>query len=592
MKVVACRNCGVKYQIEDNEDLKGYECSACAGELKEIEKYPSNSYKPQDNSLYDPNLAYCSNCGLKYRLEINDNIEDFECSSCFNSLQYMNESLNKSIDKKNIRNNEENLSLEKNKQLKHDIGLNNDQNKDSEIFISSSSESENMENNPIDYEEKLRKQIKNGFSRNLDKNYFNEEIKTEDIEEIIRRKLKEEKLSKESNGISNKLKNFNLKNNIKNNFNNNNKKYNNKNINNINNNIHNEDIIEADINNVDNLSFKQENNQNSKEIIEEGKFSVKKSPHENVNLNNSESKKQELVPIPNIKNRSYHDVYIIVGLLLALIGLIDMILSERIYGLIFIGIGVIIFIIGVIKNVNHNKTENRSKIIRENLLSLPENFYVLYYVKVPNSSDGINHVVIGPSGIFSIITHSYKNKENKAKTKVEIESEKLINKSNISENNIPIFENDSESEFNDSHTNSLVSNISDEKNKSKKDNNAYNNTSNNTNNNSNNNETKFRFDRDESIVFYQDSKIKQKSIELSENLMDFLIENGLSNVSIEPLVGFVNEDVVIINRPLVDEDLFLTELLDGIINGETRLDDKTIHKSAVLLSQYSTECSS
>ena len=94
------------------------------------------------------------------------------------------------------------------------------------------------------------------------------------------------------------------------------------------------------------------------------------------------------------------------------------------------------------------------------------------------------------------------------------------------------------------------------------------------------------------ISFDTNNKIKQETLSLNENLSQFLDENGLPGIHIEPLVGFVNNEVAVINVILTNDDLFLEELLYKIKHGERRIDDLTIHKIAVLLSQYSAECSS
>ena len=59
----------------------------------------------------------------------------------------------------------------------------------------------------------------------------------------------------------------------------------------------------------------------------------------------------------------------------------------------------------------------------------------------------------------------------------------------------------------------------------------------------------------------------------------------------EPLVGFINDEVVVINMPLTDEDLFIDELLNTIRNSTIKLDSETIDKCAVLISRYSADCS-
>ena len=39
MKVVCCKNCGAKYQLDDNDDESSFECSSCAGDLELLENY-------------------------------------------------------------------------------------------------------------------------------------------------------------------------------------------------------------------------------------------------------------------------------------------------------------------------------------------------------------------------------------------------------------------------------------------------------------------------------------------------------------------------------------------------------------------------
>lgn len=78
------------------------------------------------------------------------------------------------------------------------------------------------------------------------------------------------------------------------------------------------------------------------------------------------NKKQELVPHHNIKNTSYNHVYIVTGLIMALIGVSDALLSQRVYGIIFIGIGIVLFVIGIIKNKKYTATEKKEKQLEKN----------------------------------------------------------------------------------------------------------------------------------------------------------------------------------------------------------------------------------
>ena len=91
--------------------------------------------------------------------------------------------------------------------------------------------------------------------------------------------------------------------------------------------------------------------------------------------------------------------------------------------------------------------------------------------------------------------------------------------------------------------------------------------------------------------FSQDDKIKQKALYLGEDLINFLNDNNIRNCFVEPLVGFINDQVVVINTPLTDEDLFIDELLYQIQTGSIKLDQETIDKCAVLINKYSADCS-
>lgn len=182
------------------------------------------------------------------------------------------------------------------------------------------------------------------------------------------------------------------------------------------------------------------------------------------------------------------------------------------------------------------------KIIRDHLLTLPEDYYVFYDVELPNSAYGINHLVVGPTGIYVIISQKYNSKTT-------------LNSDN--ENNHLIGELE--------ETRTIEEIITPQ-------------------------ENKFRY-ATKLTKFPQDNQIKQKALTLGENLINFLNENGISSCFVEPLVGFVNNEVVVINMPLTDEDLFIDELLHKIEYGTIKLDKETIDKCAVLLSKYAADCS-
>ena len=76
MKVVCCKNCGAKYQLDDNDDISTFECSTCAGDLEYLEEYSddeSNSRSSFINTFkYDNSqIVQCEDCGLKFNLKSN-----------------------------------------------------------------------------------------------------------------------------------------------------------------------------------------------------------------------------------------------------------------------------------------------------------------------------------------------------------------------------------------------------------------------------------------------------------------------------------------------------------------------------------------
>ena len=102
MKVVCCKNCGAKYQLDDNDDISSFECSSCAGDLELLENY-SEDESHRSNLLSsikynNSQIVQCEDCGLKYKIKSNDNILDYECDSCGGSLRYLDSEMNKELD--------------------------------------------------------------------------------------------------------------------------------------------------------------------------------------------------------------------------------------------------------------------------------------------------------------------------------------------------------------------------------------------------------------------------------------------------------------------------------------------------------------
>ena len=178
------------------------------------------------------------------------------------------------------------------------------------------------------------------------------------------------------------------------------------------------------------------------------------------------------------------------------------------------------------------------------MLTLPEEYYVFYNVKTPTSPVGINHVVVGPTGIYALLSQKY-NPKNRLNS--ENENIELIKSAEADEAKFEIAEVG--------------------------------------------NRKRFRYTTKQA-KFSQDNAIKQKALAMGEDLINFLNDNNIRNCFVEPLVGFINNEVVVINMPLTDEDLFIDELLNTIQNSTIKLNSDTIDKCAVLLSKYSADCSS
>ena len=104
MKVVCCKNCGAKYQLDDDDDITTFECSSCAGDLEYLEDYSNVENKSSSSFIssfkYDNSyIVQCQDCGLKYKIKSSDSILDYECDSCGGSLRYLDEEMNKELDK-------------------------------------------------------------------------------------------------------------------------------------------------------------------------------------------------------------------------------------------------------------------------------------------------------------------------------------------------------------------------------------------------------------------------------------------------------------------------------------------------------------
>lgn len=489
MKVVSCKNCGAKYQIDDDEDISTYECSSCSGELELLKDESSTLNNNGENFIpenSDTVIVRCEDCGLKYKINHNENILDYECESCGGNLRYTDTQMNEELDAYLKDRQSEVVSTQ--------------------YFVENQFK---VEEAPQDAESDLLENIR-GIPNQFD-TYFSEETMQEIVEEetghktlarTARTTIPETVLDKFGKEFAIPKSNdyFILKDYLKEEF-----------------------FKSIDTYFVDDIAD---------DMITSERFRAFSKK-----LNSS-------APLENTSNiQSGMDkvtaALLIIGSIGFIGGIIGVFLGVMLIGIPILLIGVILLCIGLFKSRTNEKEEYRSRIIREHLLSLSEDYYVFYNVRIPGSSSGINHLVIGPTGIYSILSQKYN-------PQVKLESE--------NENNSLISSGEQRT-LNDFADNS-----------------------------------KFKYTTTH-VKFEKDNKIKQKSLTLGENLINFLNENNIKHSFVEPLVGFVNNQVVVINMPLTDEDLFIEELIIKIKTAAVKLDSETIDKCAVLISKYSADCS-
>lgn len=503
MKVVCCKNCGAKYQLDDDDDISAFECSSCAGDLEFTEKYSDddNSSKStiSTSQKYDDSyIVQCSECGLKYKINKNDNILDYECDSCGGSLRYLDENMNKEVDK---------YLEEKKKEAPETVY---EETKSADEYTST-------EKNTITPIQSITHKIESFFSEDQMQKIADEELEKEMEQKpaprTARTTIPQAVLSKFGKEFSiPKSNDYNVL-----------KKY----------------LKDEFFKGMEKYYVDNPETEKSHKFLEKisDKLTIKE-PDTNIT-----SETDENIQINEINYSNTNNILIAVGSIIFVLSIIEILTIDSGFGIFTLLISVIVLCYGIYKTRDTKETETRTRIIREHLLTLPEEYYVFYNVKIPGSSIGINHVVIGPSGIYALISQKYK-----AKNKLDSENENL--------NLIDSIENDEKiEEINSSYG------------------------------------RRFKYTTKQA-KFSQDNKIKQKSLILGENLINFLNENNIRHCFVEPLVGFINHEVVVINTPLTDEDLFMEELLHKIEYGSTKLNSETIDKCAVLLNKYSADCSS
>ena len=603
MKIVVCQNCGAKYQLDDSDDINAFECSICAGSLEEFETYSSaDDSAPVENSSQDASsdslIVYCKDCGLRFQIDKNDSIDDFECT-CGGSLDYLSNmdstssdsDINYSMDNPLTQNELEideiiPIHAEPGYQAEeyyddyaydddiYSYGIEDDSveeydSDDEEIVpygsIYDSTLGDVDEIIPIHAEKRYMetsRDIASGFaykpSVDDDEEYYEiaEEDRLVQITDIPEDEMPESPVSLSRQELSEEDQKLFAR-------------------------VQNEmvfdspeeyeayklarykyytalsDILKDDfLKSMDDEFYK---NSSVKRLIKKGEESVKRG-----NLTAKEEDalvSKETVELMKSQNRNYEpkktyaDVYILIGAFALVVSAVYYFFVSRLwYALIGIALGVLILSFGLYKKHTFNNYITRGRIIRERLLALPNDFYVFYAVQPPQSKDIINHVVVGPTGVFTILSKRYDSKDYKDKVKADSETDAMLSDSASIQNYID-----------KKHTLELQTDYDD-------------------------NQSRFQFGNEE-IHFVNNSQIKRKALELNEELAIFLDNKGFSGIYIEPLIGFVNDDLAILNVILTNEDLFIDELFNKMIRGQRRIDELTVAKIARLLSYYSADCS-
>ncbi|MDR3223303.1 MAG: NERD domain-containing protein, partial [Methanobrevibacter sp.] len=323
---------------------------------------------------------------------------------------------------------------------------------------------------------------------------------------------------------------------------------------------------------IDNLNKSYENLNNTNSLHDDLEYETEHVPLEEVKdeniipTMNNEISSMESESNSN-KSKIPYNTTIGIGLLIVFIGIIDIFTTVREYGYYIIVFGIIVVIVGIISYKEYSDRELRNESFRKNLLRLPNDFHIRSDLKLPNS-DEIDHVIIGSTGIFSILVV---NVENNFDKKIDISNEVTDdNSSEIDDNSteeIKVIRNPQNIETNVMYTigSSPLSHRKIEKiKKSKKIN--------------------IKFNVNEKIKFDKFDKIKKDSIKKCETLINFLYENDFNYFCGEPLVGFINNKNILLNIPLTDDYVILDDFLNILVNSKIRFNDEEVENVSKFLS--------
>ena len=487
MKVVCCKNCGAKYQLDDDDDITTFECSSCAGDLEYLEEY-SNSENTSNSSFMDSfkydnsYIVQCEDCGLKYKIKSSDSILDYECDSCGGSLRYLDDEMNKELDQ----------YLEEREKELETIRQQNQVNKPT---------SEELTNEEPDRLKSFTEKIGDFFSEESMLKIANDEkqeieLEEEEVGKTARTTIPDAVLTKfgKEFAVPNTEDYEILKTFLKDEFFKSMGQY-----------------------------YPKVDNQPTGSFLD--KISMKEPEGKDL-VPNETSINDNDTSIFDVEALNMNEIILLVGAGIFILSIIEILIINSGIGIIALFIGVIMLCFGLYKTRD------------------PEEYYVFYNVKTPTAPSGINHLVVGPTGIYALLSQKY---NPKLRLESENENLNLIGSTELDEDKIEEVP-----------------------------------TSGNT--------RRFRYTTKQA-KFSQDDKVKQKALTLGEDLINFLNDNNIKNCFVEPLVGFINNEVVVINMPLTDEDLFIDELLNQIKTSTIKLDQETIDKCAVLLSHFSADCS-
>lgn len=394
MKVVCCKNCGAKYQLDDDDDITTFECSSCAGDLEYLEDY-SNEDKSSRSSFissfkYDNSyIVQCQDCGLKYKIKSSDSILDYECESCGGSLRYLDEEMNKELDKYIEERRKEIQNIRKESQTKEPT-----------------SEELKTEDNGHSLKS-ITNKLENFFSEERMLQIANDEKKEKELQEEVsgktaRTTIPQSVLSKFGKEFA---------------------------------------VPKTDDYGILKNFLKDEFLKGMNEYYPKTEKTTNKSFLDKISISEPNNEQQisqigsilENKPNFDIKNLDTNNTIILIGAIIFILSIIEIFAINSGIGIIALFIGVIILCYGIYKTRDVKQTEERTRIIREHLLTLSDEYYVFYNVKTPTSNSGINHVVVGPTGIYALLSQKY---NPKLRLEAENENLSLIGSSELDEDKI------------------------------------------------------------------------------------------------------------------------------------------------------------